>query len=232
MCLQDISAVCAQLGVTSRTLRFYEQKGIIQSTKGETSRRQYSPQQIEQINWVLTLRTLGVPIAEIQALQQQKKSLFEVISDQKTQLQAVIFQKMREIDRLETALFQLENGESIDKNKENESDISALRQERMQIAKTCTDAFVSGNLASCYPFFSQKLQDYLPKNVFERVRRDTLASAGAFVRQTQTRWDEKLDNVLYIHLAYQKTGILLKYIFLETQISGFWIYYENETGRF
>ena len=30
--MYDITAVCKMLGTTSRTLRFYEEKGIIQST--------------------------------------------------------------------------------------------------------------------------------------------------------------------------------------------------------
>ena len=39
----DITQVCRILGTTSRTLRFYEEKGIITSTtNGLSSRRQYT----------------------------------------------------------------------------------------------------------------------------------------------------------------------------------------------
>ena len=45
--LFDITAVCKMLGITSRTLRFYEEKGIITSTTiGLSSRRQYTEEQV------------------------------------------------------------------------------------------------------------------------------------------------------------------------------------------
>ena len=48
--LYDITEVCKMLGTTSRTLRFYEEKGIIQSTTvGTSSRRQYTEEQISHI---------------------------------------------------------------------------------------------------------------------------------------------------------------------------------------
>ena len=37
--LLDINTVCRMLGTTSRTLRFYEEKGIIQSTVSPFSRQ-------------------------------------------------------------------------------------------------------------------------------------------------------------------------------------------------
>ena len=52
--LLDINTACRMLGTTSRTLRFYEEKGIIQSTVSPFSnRRQYSMEQLEQIKKVL-----------------------------------------------------------------------------------------------------------------------------------------------------------------------------------
>ena len=48
--LYDISEVCELLGTTSRTLRFYEEKGIIQSTKELDSQRcKYTESQLEHI---------------------------------------------------------------------------------------------------------------------------------------------------------------------------------------
>ena len=45
--LWDISEVCNMLGTTSRTLRFYEEKGLIQSTtEGLSHRRRYTEQQL------------------------------------------------------------------------------------------------------------------------------------------------------------------------------------------
>ena len=46
--IYDIADVCQKLNITSRTLRFYEEKGIIDSTKdGFSNRRKYTKQQID-----------------------------------------------------------------------------------------------------------------------------------------------------------------------------------------
>ena len=41
--LYDIADVCQKLNITSRTLRFYEEKGLIQSSRSDDSnRRKYT----------------------------------------------------------------------------------------------------------------------------------------------------------------------------------------------
>ena len=67
--MYDITEVCKMLGTTSRTLRFYEEKGIIQSTTvGTSSRRQYTEEQISHIKNVLVLRTLGLSVKAVAEL--------------------------------------------------------------------------------------------------------------------------------------------------------------------
>ena len=72
----DINEVCTMLGTTSRTLRFYEEKKIIESTKLKNSnRRQYTQEQIQHIQNVMVLRILGLSIKAISELQQQNNDL-------------------------------------------------------------------------------------------------------------------------------------------------------------
>ena len=62
----DIHEVCDLLHITSRTLRFYEDKGVIQSNRDAfSSRRQYTLEQIAHIRHVITLRTLGLSLKAI-----------------------------------------------------------------------------------------------------------------------------------------------------------------------
>ncbi len=52
--LWDITALCRTLGTTSRTLRYYESEGLIESTTDGTSRRRrYTPAQAEKIKQVM-----------------------------------------------------------------------------------------------------------------------------------------------------------------------------------
>ncbi|CAM4401128.1 MerR family transcriptional regulator [Paenibacillus endophyticus] len=56
-----------QLGVTPRTLRFYEEKGLIQPQKApENKYRSYSEQDLTRLRWIISLRELGMPLSSIQ----------------------------------------------------------------------------------------------------------------------------------------------------------------------
>ena len=68
--IYDISEVCRMLETTSRTLRFYEEKGLIQSTALPFStRRHYTNDQVERIRRVLLLRGLGLSVKAIAQMQ-------------------------------------------------------------------------------------------------------------------------------------------------------------------
>ena len=77
----DITEVCRLLGVTSRTLRFYESQGIIQSTVTPFSkRRMYTEAQLSEIRNVLLLRKLGLSVKSIGELQKNHISLEHALS--------------------------------------------------------------------------------------------------------------------------------------------------------
>ena len=115
--LTDINEVCRMLGCTSRTLRFYEEKGIINSTKVMfKNRRQYSDEQIKDIKEVLILRSLGLPIAKIKVLKANNQSLVDAISEKKAELVATITEKSKEYNLLNEAIATLQSGGNIFEN--------------------------------------------------------------------------------------------------------------------
>ena len=85
--LYDITEACSILDTTSRTLRFYEEKGIIQSTIcGISSRRKYTEEQIYHIRNVLALRALGLSIKTISELQSNNRDLKETILSKRAEI--------------------------------------------------------------------------------------------------------------------------------------------------
>ena len=89
--IYDIADVCQKLNITSRTLRFYEEKGIIDSTKdGFSNRRKYTKQQIDNISKVVTLRTLGLSIKAIQELKNNGVNLKDEIISRRAEVYARI----------------------------------------------------------------------------------------------------------------------------------------------
>lgn len=64
--LVKITQLSQQLGLSSRTLRYYEQAGLIQSIRPENEKyRFYAPEAVERLKQILILRKLQIPIKDI-----------------------------------------------------------------------------------------------------------------------------------------------------------------------
>ena len=124
--LYDIGEVCKLLGTTSRTLRFYEEKGIISSTSVPfQSRRQYTKEQIDHIRNVLVLRTLGISVKAIKALQDNKIDLRDAVLSKRAEIAAAMDAKRKELVLLNEALTVIESGDDI--FQQNPQDCVALK---------------------------------------------------------------------------------------------------------
>ena len=223
--LLNIHTVCKMLGTTSRTLRYYEQKGIISSTAVPfQSCRQYDLKQIEHIKKILVLRSLGLPIAKIQELHRGNADLSGVIAEHKAEIIASMVSRSKEIRLLDEALSTIKDGGNIFAEKQAASTPS---YDRLQIANTFADLFLSGDLKSCFSYFTDMLQAYLPLAAFKRVVSDTLQPLGSFVCKCKTEYDEKLQNVLYCYLDYEKLGLCIKLVFYKDKIHGIWLNYRE-----
>jgi len=66
--LLKIGEVAALLGVTSRTLRFYEELGLLMPARTAKGTRLYGPDDIEAARIACALTDLGIPLQAIQAL--------------------------------------------------------------------------------------------------------------------------------------------------------------------
>ena len=222
--LLDINTVCRMLGTTSRTLRFYEEKGIIQSTVSPFSnRRQYSMEQLEQIKKVLVLRSLGLPVAEIKRLQQEKGDLGQAILERRAKVIASITTRTREIALLNEALQILEKGGDVFAPRKS---AEVQRKERLRTVEAFTDAFLAGELETCYSLFDEILQKALPFEDFAAGVEETLRPVGSYVSRG-VRWTGYLPDTVYIELEYEKVGVYVQLAFKDQLIQGIWMsYYE------
>jgi DNA-binding transcriptional MerR regulator len=67
--LIPIGDVATSLGLTTRTLRYWEDMGLIASyQRPEGGSRTYTPYMLRRIKFILKLKTLGLTIKELQAL--------------------------------------------------------------------------------------------------------------------------------------------------------------------
>ena len=65
-----INEVEAQVGITKKNIRFYEEQGLIAPRRNsENGYREYGPREVDQLRQVKLLRKLGVPLEEILKMQ-------------------------------------------------------------------------------------------------------------------------------------------------------------------
>ncbi|MBQ9760372.1 MAG: MerR family transcriptional regulator [Clostridia bacterium] len=228
--IYDITEVCKMLDTTSRTLRFYEEKGIIQSTKvGTSSRRQYTEEQISHIKNVLVLRTLGLSVKAIAELQNSGTDLKDAVLSKRAEIYASIDSRIREINLLNEALSALESGKDI--FAEDWQLSSAMNAQEKEIARICTNAILSGDTDTLYEYLSPRLAEYMPRDVYRVVRKDTLAPLGTFVSIDKTVADDRFSNKLYCFVRFSKLGLKITYVFHGGKIDGLWLGYSNTNAR-
>ena len=228
--IYDITEVCRMLGTTSRTLRFYEEKGIIQSTTvGTSSRRQYTEEQLSLVKNVLVLRTLGLSVKAIAELQNSGTDLKEAVLSKRAEIYASIESRVREINLLNEALSALESGKNI--FNEDWQLSSAMNAEEKEIARLCTDAILNGDDNVLYEHLSPRLAQYMPKDVYCVVRKDTLVPLGDFVSIEKTVADDRFSNKLYCFVRYTKIGLKITYVFHGGKIDGLWLGYYDLNVR-
>jgi DNA-binding transcriptional MerR regulator len=99
--LQTISQISKQFKISTRTLRYYEQIGLIQSTvKEDYSYRTYDESTILRLKQIIVLRKLRIPL----------KSIAEILLTENTALLIEVFQQnLSEIGEEITALTTIKN---------------------------------------------------------------------------------------------------------------------------
>lgn len=227
----DITEVCNMLGTTSRTLRFYETKGIISSTTaGISSRRKYTEDQISNIRNVLVLRTLGLSIKSIADLQNQRGNLRNAVLEKRAEILASIDTRIREINLLNAALSALESGKNIFKDDwQYAPKAGAEKVKEFETARICTEAILNEKDDILYEHLSLRLAEYLPKSAYQAVRKDTLAPIGELVSVEKSVADEKHPNIIYSYIRFSKLGLRIKFVFYSGKIDGLWFdYYDTK----
>lgn len=224
--MHDIRTVCHMLGTTSRTLRFYEEKGLIGSAKAAPgARRQYTDEQIGQIRRIMALRALGLSVKTIGKLQREEGDLRRAVLERRAEILASIEAKQREIHLLTEALSALEAGEDLFSDAPDPTHTPA---EEEAIAAQCARAIVEGDTAALYGHLGAKLRAYMPPEVYETVRTDTLEPLGEFVCHLHTEHDDDYPHILYAYVRYTRLGLKIKFVFRRGTIEGLWMGYFDE----
>lgn len=227
--LWDISEVCNMLGTTSRTLRFYEEKGLIQSTtEGLSHRRRYTEQQLAQIINVLSLRKMGLSLKAISQLLANHMDLRDAVLSRRVEIYASVHSDLRELERLNEVLSRIEAGQDVF---QKEADTKIVT-EQSAISKKCALAIVNGEHDALYEHISPRLLQYMPREVYITVRADTLLPLGEFVCFDGEEIDGEYNQIHRFRARYTKAGLLITLVIYNEKIDGLWLgYYDIKEIR-
>ncbi len=225
----DITEVCAHLGTTSRTLRYYEEQGLIESTTDYPSRRRrYTEEQLATIKQVLALRTLGLSVAAIRELGRGDTSLSDAILAHRADMIRLIVEKQRELNLLEEVLHDMAGGNSVKEPADVSIECTARQEE---IADLCTDALLRGDYAALTAYYSADMKILLSAEALAHSWSLTVAPIGAFVEKQASFRAQNAPNIVLIPLRYERLTVRLKYVFHGEEICGFWSDYVSNEGR-
>ena len=174
--IRDISV---KYNVSARTLRYYEDMGLIESTRNDDyAYRLYDEVAIKRLEQILILRRLNISIKDIKRIFSTAGS--EVVLD-------VLEKKVDNIDEEVSLLHELKKIvlEFIEQIKrldfEKETDVKLLYEKANDIETQITNVNYSGNSASAERFFevTEKLNDKIPDIIIVRIPKFRAITSGA-----------------------------------------------------
>lgn len=111
----DISDVCRRTGLSSRTLRFYETKGLLRPLRTAGGRRLYGPGELTRLNQITLLKRAGFSLAQIGSLLGKRAPDLAGLIDKRLVAIAADRRALDEAARtLRTARAMLTRGEPLD----------------------------------------------------------------------------------------------------------------------
>ena len=127
--LMKIGDVTQLTGLSHRTLRFWEESGILKSIRMENGYRYYDPGNMARIEQIRFLRSIDVPIADIKRIMQSQRLaiLVEVLSKQLEKIDV----QVEQLSQLRTVIYHLiSKSDSMPSMDTLLSDFDALSEDR------------------------------------------------------------------------------------------------------
>lgn len=120
--MKTIKEVAKQLGCNANAIRFYEKKGLLTPVRGDNNYREYSEEDIEQLQFIMLYRQLGFSIDAIKQLCGNKeKTKLDIYSAQFEILNKQIHSMIKVRDALSCGIDEL-----LEKNELTEESKSKL----------------------------------------------------------------------------------------------------------
>lgn len=204
--LRSINEVRNTLDMTSRTIRYYEQRGLIKTVRdSKTAPRKLDDDNIERLKKIRFLRRIGLSLDEIAEIIDSDNSTSEMIFRKSKEFKAEINALTERIFLIEEVLAAAENGENIysveDKLRGTHHDAESLR-----IAADFTKMLVDGRFSELKRYLNADMKRQ-PPEFFEIAWKSHIETCGDFISFGEQETDGySVINKLY----YSKLGVIVR----------------------
>ena len=147
--LKTINDVCKMLDMTSRTIRYYEQLGVIQTVReSKTAPCRLDEENIEQLRKIRFLRKLGLALDEIAEIIDSDEKATEFIKLKKVAMKAEINELILRVNLLTEVIAATEQGENIYATEQRLS-LPPDHEEMRPLQVNAPDCFWNAALRNC-----------------------------------------------------------------------------------
>lgn len=222
--MKSITEVCRLLDMTSRTVRYYEQCGLIKTARSSpTAPRSLDKENIERLRKIRFLRKLGLSIDEIKSVIDSDEAATEMIRDKTVAFQAEIASLIERICLLETVLDAASMGENI-YSVEKEGQKPFGNAEDIHAAEETARLLVEGRFTELKQYFGYETKKFTTdfiKSCWEMH----IEPCGNFISYGETVVD---GSTIIKRLNYEKIVVAIKMEVYGGKVMRLMLQYFNE----
>ena len=178
--IKTINEVCKMLDTTSRTIRYYEQLGLIKTVRqSNTAPRRLDEENIERLRRIRFLRKLGIGLDEIGGVIDSDEKAAELIKLKKAALVAEINELVERANLLTEVIAAVEQGENIYET-DKRLNMPPDHEEMLRIAGECTRLILEHRFEELQGYLDEDMRQMLPE-LLEVGWNVHIKPCGAFV---------------------------------------------------
>ena len=223
---KNITEVCRMLGLTSRTIRYYEQCGLIRTErKSPTAPRRLNDENIERLRKIRFLQRLGLSLEEIASVIDSEEKAAEMVRAKESSFRKEINSMILHVNMLKEVLAAVEKGDRI-YDVADRLDHPYDEDEMLRVASACTKLLLERRFEELKSMLDEELKA-MPTEFYAAGWEAHLIPCGKFL----SVGEQKIvaDTVITPLHCEKKDIIILTEIHCGI-VTGFLLRYDDETN--
>ncbi len=222
-----ISELAKEHGISTRTLRFYEEESLLFSVpRLGNKERVYDEENARRVNKILKLRELDIPVSKIKDYFDRKISLEEILSEQEKFLESNLNFIYARQQKLRSFWERLEKEEDVWKEVVEKDFVED--EENRQLSRAILDEFFQDKFDLFFEHTTERMNHFLNKEALRGGWRQTIDGLGECKKIREVF--RVIPGCTFI-LEFESIHICVRFVFGEKKICGFWLDYEENGVR-